>query len=53
MLVTLPKEFTDFHELGPRSELDIELGDDSDGRFLKITPKEEKDDGTKEIQDNG
>ena len=37
-IITLPREFTDFHKIVPHDMVDIYLGDDEEGRFLMIKP---------------
>jgi len=39
-LVSLPKEWTDYHQLKKRDQVSVEIGDDEDGRALILRPLE-------------
>ncbi len=37
-LVSLPKEWTNYHDLGKHDKISVEIGDDEEGRALILRP---------------
>lgn len=43
-MVSLPKEWTDYHQLQKKDKVSVEIGDDEEGRVLILRPLEQKND---------